>query len=65
MTNRHYFIQYADTPADLMDSATVQTAFPSVTGTGSRVQWIDNGPPKTASPPTNGSRFYRVLLQGQ
>ncbi|HEU5070134.1 MAG TPA: immunoglobulin domain-containing protein [Verrucomicrobiae bacterium] len=65
LTNRHYFIQYADTPADLMDSATVQTAFPAVTGTGSRMQWIDNGPPKTASPPTNGSRFYRVLLQGQ
>jgi hypothetical protein len=61
--NRHYYVQYADTPGDLVNNATVQTAFPFVNGTGSRVQWTDNGPPKTASLPTNGSRFYRVLLQ--
>jgi hypothetical protein len=61
--NRHYFIQYADTPDALANNATVKTVFPSLIGTGSRMQWIDNGPPKTDSPPTSGSRFYRVLLQ--
>jgi len=64
-TNGHYYIQYAATPGELMNNATVKTAFPSITGTGSRVQWIDNGPPKTDSPPTDGSRFYRVWAIGQ
>ncbi|MDB6037878.1 MAG: hypothetical protein JWM99_1719, partial [Verrucomicrobiales bacterium] len=54
----HYYLQYADTPAGL---ATGQIVFPPTVGTGSRIQWIDNGPPKTVSPPLNGSRFYRVL----
>jgi len=54
----NYFVQYAETPEGLI---TGKTALPLVTGTGSRVQWIDNGPPKTISPPTNGLRFYRVL----
>jgi hypothetical protein len=53
-----YWIQYADSPTGLPAGPVV---FPFITGTGSRVQWIDNGPPKTASPPTNGFRFYRVL----
>lgn len=64
-TNGQYYIQYGATPGDLMNSGTVKTAFPFITGTGSRMQWIDNGPPKTDSPPTNGSRFYRVLGIGQ
>ena len=64
-TNGRYYMQYAATPGDLMNSATVKTVFPSITGTGSRVQWIDNGPPKTDSPPADGSRFYRVLSLGQ
>jgi len=64
-TNGQYYIQYGATPGDLMNSGTVKTAFPYVIGTGSRVLWIDNGPPKTDSPPTNGSRFYRVLGIGQ
>lgn len=64
-SNAQYYIQYGASPGDLLNSATVKTAFPYVTGTGSRLQWIDNGPPKTDSPPTNGSRFYRVLGIGQ
>lgn len=55
---KQYYIQYAPAPAGF---ATGQIVFPPVIGTGSRVQWIDNGPPKTISPPVNGSRFYRVL----
>jgi hypothetical protein len=56
---KRYYIQYAATPADLATNA--MTASPFVSGTGSRVQWLDNGPPKTVSPPSEGSRFYRVL----
>lgn len=51
-----YFIQYADPE----NPARFKTAFPGIAGTGSTVQWIDNGPPKTDSPPLPG-RIYRVL----
>jgi hypothetical protein len=52
-----YYVEYDLTP----DFTNSLVAFPSIQGTGSRVQWIDDGPPKTISPPVNGSRFYRVL----
>ena len=55
---RQYFVQYAPTAEGL---STGKVAFPAIIGTGSRVQWIDNGPPKTDSPPTNQTRFYRIL----
>jgi hypothetical protein len=52
-----YFVQYS---GDMTDW---KTALPAVVGTGSRVQWIDNGPPKTESLPSSASsRFYRVIL---
>jgi len=57
-----YYIQYAPTLDDLVNATTnARVVNPSVRGTGHAVQWIDNGPPKTESPPVNGSRFYRVL----
>ncbi len=56
----HYWIQYADSVAGLN---TGQTAYPAINGTGSRVQWIDDGPPKTATAPTNALRFYRVFTE--
>lgn len=56
-TGYHYYIQYADTAA----FTNALTAVPSIEGNGSRVQWIDDGPPKTVSPPVKGSRFYRVF----
>jgi hypothetical protein len=34
---------------------------PRVTAPGSRVQWIDDGPPATISKPIGGSRFYRAI----
>ena len=38
-------------------------AQPSVVAPANRVQWIDDGPPKTVSAPTNTSlRYYRVRL---
>jgi len=55
-----YYIEYA---TNLEDLATIPlSSFPPVTGTGSRVQWIDSGPPNTVSSPfVGGTRFYRVL----
>ncbi len=57
LLGRYYYVQYADNP--LLDGAL--TAFPPVPGTGNQVQWVDDVPPKTISPPVDGSRFYRVL----
>jgi hypothetical protein len=40
-----------------------QAAQPSIVAVANRTQWIDDGPPKTVSAPTNtSSRYYRVLL---
>jgi hypothetical protein len=37
-------------------------AQPAITAPADRVQWIDDGPPKTASSPASAtSRFYRVI----
>ena len=54
-----YYIQYAASPEGLVTN--VQTVFPPLNGTGGHLQWIDNGPPKTASPPVDKARFYRVM----
>jgi hypothetical protein len=55
-TGISYYIQYSS------DLIAWQTALPKVEGTGNRIQWVDNGSPKTAShPSTAGSRFYRIL----
>jgi hypothetical protein len=54
---RRYYVQYSS------DMTNWKTALPAIMGTGSRVQWIDNGPPKTESlPSSESSRFYRVIL---
>jgi hypothetical protein len=46
--------------SDAADFSNAQTSQPSIVAGGTQVQWIDNGPPKTAPPPTSG-RFYRVI----
>jgi hypothetical protein len=52
-----YYIQYGTDPASW------KTALPKVAGTGKRVQWIDNGPPKTDSLPSAlPARFYRIVV---
>jgi len=57
LAHRTYYVQYGS------DLETWKTAFPPVNGTGSTMQWVDNGPPKTDSHPrTQTNRFYRVLL---
>ncbi len=55
---RDYYIQYADGSV----TGPWQTSFPAVTGSGFTAQWIDNGPPRTATRVgQTGARFYRVL----
>ncbi|BCX49736.1 IPTL-CTERM sorting domain-containing protein [Haloferula helveola] len=45
------------------DMTTWVRVVPAVTAVANRLQWIDNGPPKTVShPSTVGSRFYRFVL---
>jgi hypothetical protein len=57
ITNRIYSILYGS------DLGTWETAVPSITGNGTRIQWIDNGQPKTESSPATASRrFYRLIL---
>jgi hypothetical protein len=57
LTNRTYYLQYTS------DMTHWKTAQPAVLGTGSRVQWFDNGPPKTESlPDTETMRIYRIIL---
>ncbi len=53
---KSYYIQYSG------DFTTWKTSLPKVDGTGNRIQWIDNGSPKTESHPSStSSRFYRIL----
>ena len=50
-----YAVQYSS------DLLIWKTAVPFITAPLNRVQWFDDGPPKTESKPTSGSRFYRVM----
>ncbi len=53
-----YTIVYSDNLA----FSNALTAQPSIVAPANRVQWIDNGPPKTVSHPSNtSSRYYRVF----
>lgn len=54
-----YQVQY-NTGSGWMDSV------PRIRAAGSRVQWLDQGPPRTVSPPAPGAaRFYRVKKLAQ
>jgi hypothetical protein len=51
-----YYIQYCD------DMHTWKTVTPGGTSSANRIQWIDNGQPKTECFPTKQlNRFYRVI----
>ncbi len=52
---RTYAVQYSSTMTNW------QTVVPTITAPANRVQWYDDGPPKTQSKPTSGSRFYRII----
>jgi hypothetical protein len=56
--NASYTILYSEEAA----FTNVLSAVPAIIAPADRVQWIDSGPPKTISHPTNVTmRFYRVL----
>ena len=58
LIGRNYTVIYGPTPSGPWTPAT-----PTVTATATRVQWYDDGPPKTATPPLSvTNRFYRVIL---
>ncbi len=63
LTNFSYYIRYSDSLSDFSaqdnTNAVIRTARPAILGNGRKVQWLDNGLPRTESTPTN--RFYRVL----
>jgi hypothetical protein len=62
IANYIYYVNYAESLDDLVNNGpTSRFSRPAVVGTGFSVQWIDNGPPKTVSLPTNGMRFYRLI----
>ncbi len=53
---RRYFIEYGDNLAEWIRSPL------GVTAGGTRVQWVDSGPPKTFPAPNGESqRYYRVI----
>ena len=49
-----YQIQYSDDGTRWLDSLS------RIRAAGTRTQWIDQGAPRTASPPGSATRFYRV-----
>ncbi len=54
---RRYIVEYSD------DGVTWKSSPTEVQGVGNRTQWIDRGPPRTASPPASHTvRFYRIIL---
>ena len=57
LVNRIYCVQYTK------DMTNWKTVTPTLMGTGTRIQWLDNGPPKTETHP-NGepSRIYRLMM---
>ena len=58
IVGRNYTVIYGPTVNGPWTAAT-----PTVTATATRVQWYDDGPPKTASKPESApTRYYRVIL---
>jgi hypothetical protein len=56
VAGRTYYVQYSH------DLARWMSVTPGLTGSGTKMQWIDNGPPKTDSRPSETPyRFFRVL----
>ncbi len=54
VNNQRYLIEYSDNLSDW------KVSLPPITGTGQRLQWFDQGPPRTRDFPS-GARFYRIV----
>lgn len=52
--NQRYLVEYSDNLSDW------KVSLPPITGTGQRLQWFDQGPPRTRNFPS-GARFYRIV----
>lgn len=67
LSNGRFLIEFSTTPSRRYavqysaDMTIWKTAQPVITAAGTRVQWYDDGPPKTESKPAVGTRFYRVV----
>jgi hypothetical protein len=59
LSGRTYAIEYSS------DLVNWKQAKSHINGTGSRVSWVDAGPPDTEVNPGAGSRFYRTALLPQ
>jgi len=55
-TGRTYFVQYRDAANGIWQTSPV-----AVNGTGTTIHWLDEGMPKTLTPPT-AAREYRLLV---
>jgi hypothetical protein len=56
-SNHFYSIEYSS------DLKNWKSAQPSIAGTGTWIEWVDNGEPKTeTAPATTSVRFYKVIL---
>ncbi len=55
-SGRTYFVQYRDGASGVWQTSPV-----AVNGTGSTIHWLDEGMPKTLTPPT-AAREYRLLV---
>jgi uncharacterized repeat protein (TIGR01451 family) len=68
LTNNQFIIEFASVPGGTYviqystnGMSNWLSAVPPIVAPGTRVQWIDAGPPKTVSPPgSTGSRYYRI-----
>ena len=59
VAGQRYTILYGDTPT----TTNWNVVAPTIVAPGNRVQWLDDGPPKTPTVPLSGgtNRFYRVI----
>ncbi|MEO8616062.1 MAG: Calx-beta domain-containing protein [Luteolibacter sp.] len=69
LSNRDYLIEIASIPGAVYaveyshDLAVWTRVVPTITAPANRLQWIDNGPPKTTSHPSAvPNRYYRFVL---
>jgi hypothetical protein len=67
LTNGRFLIEFTATPGRIYavqyssDMTTWKTVVATITAPANRVQWLDDGPPKTESKPTAGTRFYQIV----